>query len=65
MKQKLLLFLNVALPALLFGANDTADTLFTSELKSYVAVGVVVIIFFIILIFLVWLEKRISKLEKK
>jgi len=46
-------------------AQDATESLFRSSGKIYVVVGIITIIFLLIVLYLVRLDKKITKLENK
>lgn len=63
-------YATLLLMAMLFSTVSTAqesvaNSLFKSELKSYVVVGILLIIFSILFAFLFWLDSRLKKLEER
>ena len=66
MKSMFTLFLIVIVPALLSaqGQAEMADTM-RSEGKIYVVVAIMLVIFFGLIAYLVMLDRKVSKIEKK
>ena len=68
MNKKLLLFVSFLLPCVLWAQNETkvdmADTMRSSG-KIYVVVAVILTIFAGIIIYLIRLERKLTKLEKQ
>lgn len=66
MLRKFLLLLSFLFPLLAFSQSDVemADT-FRSEGKIYVVIAVIAIVFIGLVIYLVSIDRKVSKLEKK
>ncbi|MBL7776919.1 MAG: CcmD family protein [Chitinophagales bacterium] len=65
MKHATLLLMAMLFSTVSTAQESVANSLFKSELKSYVVVGILLIIFTILFAFLFWLDSRLKKLEER
>lgn len=65
MKYAALLLMAMLFSTVSTAQESVANSLFKSELKSYVVVGILLIIFSILFAFLFWLDSRLKKLEER
>lgn len=65
MKDITLLLAAMLLVSIASAQDSAVNSLFKSELKSYVAVGVLLIIFSLLFSFMFWLDSRLKKLEDR
>ena len=66
MLRKIFLFLALFFPLLAFSQNDVemADT-FRNEGKIYVVIAVIAVIFIGLVVYLISIDRKVSKMEKK
>jgi predicted tellurium resistance membrane protein TerC len=65
MKRIVTTFLLLIATTLTLSAQSNVDDFFRSTGKIYTVLGVVVILFLVLIIYLIRLEKKISKIEKQ